>query len=232
MLPAHSALLRCPHCSALKEVLQLMSGNTIGATLWSDAKQIAPMLPRVSYIQRCPTCGKYFFRTQDVMAGTSNNYGGGTGDLPLEYLKQALTQLQPTGNDEHILRINILWAFNDRYGNMEQSDIPIEEWAYHIDNVQHLIEMGIDDLFRAELYREIGDFEKAIQIFETLEVTNDKKDLHNQMIQQAYRQAQQHNRKVFVLYGNAKRNARTLDNYKEEPYTPSKDDEELCDLLF
>ena len=92
--------------------------------------------------------------------------------------------------------------------------------------------MGIDNLFRAELYREIGDFEKAIQIFETLEVTNDKKDLYNQMIQQAYRQAQQHNRKVFVLYGNAKRNALTLDNYKEEPYTPSKDDEELCDLLF
>ena len=52
------------------------------------------------------------------------------------------------------------------------------------------------------------------------------------MIQQAYRQAQQYNRKVFVLYGNAKRNALTLDNYKEEPYTPSKDDEELCDLLF
>ena len=51
------------------------------------------------------------------------------------------------------------------------------------------------------------------------------------MIQQAYRQAQQHNRKVFVLYGNAKRKALTLDNYKEEPYTPSKDDD-TCNLPF
>ena len=222
MLPAHSALLRCPHCGAKKEVLQLMSGNTFGATLWSDAKQIAPMLPRVSYIQRCPTCGKYFFRTKDVMAGTSNNYGGGTGDLPLEYLKQALTQLQPTGNDEHILRINILWAFNDRYGNMEQSDIPIEEWEYHVDNVHHLVQMDLEDLLKAELYREIGEFELAIQFLKSLEVTEETKELYRKILQQA----KQHNRKVFVLYGKIPRSALTLDDYQEEPYTPSQDDDE------
>ena len=229
MLPAHSALLRCPHCGALKEVLQLMSGNTFGATLWSDAKQIAPMLPRVSYIQRCPTCGKYFFRTKDVMAGTSNNYEGGTGDLPLEYLKQALTQLQPTGNDEHILRINILWAFNDRYGDMEQSDIPIEEWAYHVDNVHHLVQMDIDAILRAELFREIGDFDKAIQILQSHEVADNLKDLQRQLLQKA----QQHNRKVFTLYGELERSPLTLNNYKEKPYTPSQDDDaDSRDLPF
>ena len=228
MLPAHSALLRCPHCGALKEVLQLMSGNTIGATLWSDGKEIAPMLPRVSRIQRCPTCSKYFFYSLDVTSGTSNRYGSQSGELPLEYLKQALTQLQPTGNDEHILRINILWAFNDRYGDMEQSDIPIEEWEYHVDNVHHLVQMDIDALLRAELFREIGDFEQAIQILQSHEVADNLKDLQRQLLQQA----QQHNRKIFVLYGNGKRKALTLDNYKEEPYTPSKDDEDLCDLLF
>ena len=229
MLPAHSALLRCPHCGALKEVLQLMSGNTFGAILWSDAKQIAPMLPRVSYIQRCPNCGKYFFYTQEVEAGTSNNYGGGTGDLPLEYLKQALTQLQPTGNEEHILRINILWAFNDRYGDMEQSDIPIEEWAYHVDNVHHLVQMDIDALLRAELFREIGDFDKAIQILQSHEVADNLKDLQRQLLQQS----QQHNRKVFALYGDIQRSVLTLDKYKEKPYIPSQDDDaDSRDLPF
>ena len=228
MLPAHASLLRCPHCGAKKEVLQLMSGNTFGATLWSDAKQIAPMLPRVSYIQRCPNCGKYFFYTQEVKAGNSNNYGGGTGDLPLEYLKEALTQLQPTGNDEHILRINILWAFNDRYGNMEQSDIPIEEWEYHMNNVQHLLQMGIDNLFRAELYREIGDFEKAIQILQSLEIADNMRELQRQLLQQA----QLHNRKVFALYGDIQRAVLTLDNYKEKTYTPSQEDDDTCNLPF
>ncbi len=227
MLPAHSALLRCPHCGALKEVLQLMSGNTFGSTLWSDTKHIAPMLPRVSHIQRCPTCGKYFCRTKDVMAGTSNSYGGGTGDLPLEYLKEAVTQLQPTGNDEHILRINILWAFNDRYGDMEQSDIPAEEWEYHMDNIRHLLQMNIDTMFRAELYREIGDFEQAIQILQSLEVEDNMKDFHTQLLHQA----QQQNRKVFALYGDIQRSALTLDNYKETPYTPSQDDDSR-DLPF
>ena len=205
-----------------------MSGNTFGAILWSDAKQIAPMLPRVSYIQRCPNCGKYFFYTQEVEAGTSNNYGGGTGDLPLEYLKQALTQLQPTGNEEHILRINILWAFNDRYGDMEQSDIPIEEWAYHVDNVHHLVQMDIDALLRAELFREIGDFDKAIQILQSHEVADNLKDLQRQLLQQS----QQHNRKVFALYGDIQRSVLTLDKYKEKPYTPSQDDDADSRDLF
>ena len=222
MLPAHSSLLRCPHCGAKKEVLQLMSGNTIGATLWSDAKQIAPMLPRVSHIQRCPTCGKYFFYTQEVKVGTSDCYGGGTGDLPLEYLQQALDQLQPTGDDESALRFYILWAFNDRYGDMEQSDIPVDEWEYHVDNVHHLVQMDIEDLLKAELYREIGEFELAIQFLKSLEVTEETKELYHKILQQA----KQHNRKVFVLYGKIPRSALTLDDYQEEPYTPSQDDDE------
>jgi hypothetical protein len=227
MLPAHSALLRCPHCGAKKEILQLMSGNTFGSTLWSDTKHIAPMLPRVSHIQRCPTCGKYFFRTQDVMAGRSDRYGGGTGDLPLEYLKQALAQLQPTGDDESALRFYILWAFNDRYGDMEQSDIPSEEWEYHMDNVHHLLQMDINAMVRAELHREIGDFEQAIQILQPLEVEDNMKDFHRQLLQQAQLQ----NRKVFALYGDIQRSALTLDNYKETPYTPSQDDD-TCSFPF
>ena len=227
MLPAHSALLRCPHCGAKKEVLQLMSGNTYGSTLWSDTKYIAPMLPQVSYIQRCPSCGKYFFHTQEVKAGKSNSYGGDTGNLPLEYLKEALTQLQPTGDDESALRFYILWAFNDRYGDMEQSDIPSEEWEYHLDNVHHLLQMDINAMVRAELHREIGDFEQAIQILQSLEVEDNMKDFHNQLLQQA----QLHNRKVFALYGDIQRAALTLDNYEETPYTPSQDDD-TCNLPF
>lgn len=228
MLPAHASLLRCPHCGARKEVLQLMSGNTCGATLWSDTKHIAPMLPSVSYIQRCPECGKYFFYTQEVKAGTSHSYGFQTGELPLEYLKEALAQLQPTGGDEQTLRINILWAFNDRYGDKEQSAIPAVEWEYHMDNVQHLLQMNLDTLFSAELHREIGDFEQAIQLFEAIEVEEELKDIHGELL----KQAQHHNRKVFALYGNERRRAITLDKYKEESYTPPTEEKSARDFPF
>ena len=214
MLPAHASLLRCPHCGAKKEIMQLASGNTFNSTLWSDTKHIAPMMPSVSYVQRCPECGKYFFRTREVYAGTSNSYGGQDGKLPLEYLKEALTQLQPTGDNERSLRIYILWAFNDRYGNAEQSAIPSAEWEYHLDNVYHLLQMELDTMFRAELLREIGEFEQAIQLLESLEVKDEMKDIHSKLLAQA----QLHNRKVIVMYGEIERHALTLYNYKEESY--------------
>jgi serine phosphatase RsbU (regulator of sigma subunit) len=164
-----------------------------------------------------------------VKAGSSNSYGGGSGELPLEYLKEALIQLQPTGNDEQSLRFYILWAFNDRYGHKEVSEIPAEEWEFHMDNIQHLLQMNIDTLVRAELYREMGDFEQAIQILNSLEVADNMKSIHSQLLQQA----QQHNRKVFVIYGEIQRNALTLDKYREETYTPSKyDEEDSCHLPF
>lgn len=53
--------LTCPHCGKAKHILSIASGNTIGATQWSDTKQDYPMLKSPSTVQRCPHCGGYFF---------------------------------------------------------------------------------------------------------------------------------------------------------------------------
>lgn len=60
MLPGNPRILICPFCGTEKQIMSLISGNTFGAELWSDNKQIAPMLPEISYIQKCPHCGKYY----------------------------------------------------------------------------------------------------------------------------------------------------------------------------
>jgi len=73
MILSNATILKCPHCGGTKEVMSITSGNTSGATLWSDAKWYASMLPQVSYIQRCPHCGKYFFYSKDVYFGDSEN---------------------------------------------------------------------------------------------------------------------------------------------------------------
>ena len=57
MIPANSLLVKCPHCGGKKELLQLISGNTCGSELWSDVKQVSPMLPKISPVQKCPECG-------------------------------------------------------------------------------------------------------------------------------------------------------------------------------
>ena len=53
--------LICPHCGKAKHILSIASGNTFGATHWSDTKHDYPMLKSPSAVQRCPHCGGYFF---------------------------------------------------------------------------------------------------------------------------------------------------------------------------
>lgn len=46
MIPGPDQIIACPHCSALAKHLTLISGNAFGASVWTDGKQILPMLPR------------------------------------------------------------------------------------------------------------------------------------------------------------------------------------------
>lgn len=205
MLPANAAILCCPHCGGHKNVLQLMSGNTFGSTRWSDAKQQAPMLPMVSYIQRCPHCGKYFFYTNEVRVGEAKEFSSNLGELSYQHLKEAFDQLQPSGKDETTTRLYLLWAFNDLYGNAEIADIPTQEWEYHLANVQHLIPLMSDVLVQAELYREIGEFQKCIELLNSMQITPDLQNIKEMFLKESKR----HNRKVFTLYGEAVRTAIT-----------------------
>ena len=53
--------LTCPHCGEHKYILSIASGNTFGATFWSDTMKDYPMMRSPSMVQRCPHCGGYFF---------------------------------------------------------------------------------------------------------------------------------------------------------------------------
>ena len=62
MQPGYARIVYCPYCGEKKELLSLMSGNTIGARYWSDLRMRAPMLPEVSPVQKCHHCGKYYLQ--------------------------------------------------------------------------------------------------------------------------------------------------------------------------
>lgn len=47
---------RCQHCLGLIEQPSMISGNTIGARIWTDGKMDAPMLPELPQIVKCPHC--------------------------------------------------------------------------------------------------------------------------------------------------------------------------------
>jgi hypothetical protein len=168
MLPGHPRILTCPFCRAEKEVLTLHSGNTIDQRMWSDNKTEAPMLPSVSYVQKCPQCGKFYIITRQEYIIEDSKWGGELGTLGYEDMLKAFHQLKEEGfvdkDEEANVRVLLFHTYNDQY-RYEESDEPeltqVDKDLF-LENVTWLIQNCImDELMLAEFYREIGDMKNA-----------------------------------------------------------------------
>lgn len=171
MIPGNADLLKCPLCGGEKEVMSLMSGNTCGGRSWSDTKVIYPMLPRLSPIQKCPSCGKYYF-TNDAEMRESDSFSFEEGNLTYEQLKEAAIQFNGLLSEENkkTLNIMLLWAYNDKYNRegYETAVAPEEEKKYIYAVLEELIATDdVDDIVKAEYYREMGRFKDALELLET-----------------------------------------------------------------
>ena len=167
-------ILKCPHCGGLRRISCLLSGNDIGSTFWSDFKHDLPSLPSVSPVLKCPVCKKYHFYHRSQIVGDCKSYfNSDFGELSYESLKEALEQLKPQGNDEETLRMMLLWAYNDLYGQMHNVEILPEELQrerhFFRENALALFRLRPEDtLLHAELLRELGDFDKSITILKKI----------------------------------------------------------------
>ena len=173
MIPTYCKLVLCPHCGGKKEIIQLMSGNTFGAVLWSDSKEIAPMFPRVSPVQKCPTCGHYFF-LNEAQIEEGDTYSSEEGWLSFDDAIEAFHELNDDKNRLELLTIIVVWAFNDM---LRQEGSPTQE-QYEVfrttvsSSLKHSI-LSNSKLLRAELYRELGDFNECICVLDEYVPEND-----------------------------------------------------------
>ena len=203
MIPNGYKLLTCPHCGNKKKVINLMSGNTCGASLWSDAKHVTPMLPKISYVQQCPSCKHYFlFDKNSQREEINDDYKSfclETGNLSYQQLKEAYVELSNDKIiDEFSFRIMLIWGYNDVY--YKQTNIPKEEYEYFVDNVRALLPLMNDNdiILTSELHREIGEFDEAIKIIENNQASN---EFIQKVQQQILERSQIKDSKVFLLYG-------------------------------
>ena len=179
MIPGNSQILTCPFCGEKKEIMSLVSGNTYNALLWSDNKQIAPMLPEISYVQKCPHCGKYYITGRQAVKYDSDSYSFEKGILLFPEMKEAFAQLSEEGfrdiNEEIHVRMMLHHAYNDLYYRCgDKKHIPEEDTKLFRENGLWLINNAItDDVLKAEFYREIGDMESAKTILDSIEVDDD-----------------------------------------------------------
>ena len=171
MLPANAKIVKCPFCGERKELLNLASGNTFGAKHWSDQKMIAPMLPRVSPVQKCPKCGKYYLEYKQPYK-EGDDWSSERGELSYQQWKEAYEQFKADKSikrdDMQIIRHYLIMAFNDEYYRYEDNMAEAREEAFFIEIINDYIASNKwnsqNMLFKAELYREAGEMTKCEEV--------------------------------------------------------------------
>lgn len=180
MIPGNPQILTCPFCGKEKEIMSLVSGNTCGAEYWSDNKQIAPMLPEISFVQKCPHCGKYYIRTRQEIRYKDDGCSFEQGLLSFIEMKEAFAQLSQEGYKESYeepnVRVMLHQAYNDYYHrNKDNSEILSEDWNLFVSNAKWLIDNVItDSVLKAEYNREISEFSTALSLLASRERSSDK----------------------------------------------------------
>lgn len=176
MIPGNAEIVKCPFCGTEKELMTLISGNTCGAEYWSDNKRIAPMLPSVSPVQKCPECKKYYFEHKHRQ-GESNHESFERGELTFPEWKEAYMQLMSEGISEKEKLDLCFWlihSYNDHYYRGRNTLVPTEEDFMFFTEVALSFVENYDwttvkyPLLKAELYREAGKMKECADVLESI----------------------------------------------------------------
>lgn len=217
-------LYKCPHCGALKVLRSSYGYSFSGALHWSDSKKYYPQIQKPSYVQRCPSCGRYFLREEETLYKTDiySLLDVAWGNLSYCSLREAFEQLSPTGKDERQIRLMLLHAHNDLYGGCEgtkpRAEASDKEQQFFEENAVSLISMANTDdpyarMLAAELHREMGQFVKAIDILRHPYNYNDYIGLGS-IRDLILERAELHDSNVFIVEGdkNYRREAILVDD--------------------
>lgn len=178
-MPGNPQILICPFCGTEKQIMSLISGNTFGAELWSDNKQIAPMLPEISYVQKCPHCGKYYITGRQEVKYAKDGFSFEKGLLTYPEMKEAFTQLSEEGflneKEEINVRMMLHHAYNDYYYRTEEKKVISEEdkTLFHENGLWLINNLITDSVMKAEFYREIGEVDTARSILNSITVEDE-----------------------------------------------------------
>jgi hypothetical protein len=172
MLPGPTIIKKCIVCSKSIKHHTIESGNTFGATFWTDGKREASMLPDQPRLVMCSHCNAPLWIDELEELGEI----GYSENWPPKF-KDVIAYKTPSIDDyvalldkgvssqekERYVRLRLWWAHNDlrRTG---ATDVPIS--AREASNMTVFAEMldekDTDDLvMKAEVMRELGCFDDA-----------------------------------------------------------------------
>ena len=171
---------KCSQCSGVIVVEQLTSGNTFGAKYWTDGKRETPMLPDSLWLVKCPHCkASLWIDEQERTERTSSAkkyFEPGLSD----YYK-VLKDDKLSKKKESYIRIRAWWKSNDkRRGSQNNLSLSAEE-KNNLKRLFELLSSDEYDFMKAEIKRELGEFEAAKEILDQSEVTKKSKKVESLM---------------------------------------------------
>lgn len=159
-----------------------MSGNNIGASIYSDGKQIAPMFPEYPYLCKCQICKSFYWlndKTEIDLTNISDNiHQYSARFLKIDEYFEALQVMNSLDSShERFMRFQIYWLFNDRIRSGKEIFSNEEDEVLYISNIQFLLELldenEIEDqITQAEVYRNMGLFDDAIRYLNQIDNKN------------------------------------------------------------
>lgn len=181
MMPGPTLVIKAPGCKRPLKVRTILSGNTFGATQWSDGKLEAPMLPDRPWLRKSPSEGVLFWMDEIEEIDQCDSFGGGQKEdkawKDLEYAEEpsendyfrALEEgIANTPERLQYLRKRIWWVGNDPIRREECDQLP----AKHRENLLAYLEQLPDGEFdekleKVEVLRELGRFDEAAELLGT-----------------------------------------------------------------
>ncbi|WP_376791619.1 hypothetical protein [Thermoflexus sp.] len=187
MIPGPDRIIACPHCGFLAKQHTLLSGNTIGAILWSDGKMEAPMLPEFPAVTKCRGCKRFYWVDEAEVKGEIKPFDDKSERVPEEwkraepiehltideYIEALDAGVGTDAEKERYLRVHFWWAVNDIVRRNPNAKIPakyIEKLRENLRNLFVLLDERNpnDGIMKAEIAREMGDFTQAIRLLEDI----------------------------------------------------------------
>lgn len=166
----HLSVRACPHCKAHVVQEETLSGNTIGAVYYTDGKREARMLPDHPLLAKCPACKGLFWVEEadevaagfEAAAGKQKVLNPSEGELLVFLSGTALAK-----DKEMYLRQRAWWAANDAWRHARGGKTKFSE--AQVRNLQAFSAMldetrEIERIFKAEIARELGQFDTCRQL--------------------------------------------------------------------
>lgn len=181
MTPGPTIIRKCSACGKHVAQYTIVSGNTFGARFWTDGKRDAPMLPDQPWLVKCQHCGTLIWIDEQTQVGEIAPWGSEANDRnrfpearpgstpTLQDYADFLDAGESDKNKERYVRLRAWWAGNDprrETGQSTQFD------SFETQNLRAFLVLldeaeDNDRLMKAEVLRELGEFNEAENLLAT-----------------------------------------------------------------